>query len=93
MGCICFKTPFEDTYVWNLFFIIYKTKQKQKKRPVKKRHLLLKMNIIDDKRFFLKQTLSITFELVSLVSDLSFLRNDNPLTIISPPFNTLSKSD
>jgi hypothetical protein len=35
--------------------------------------------------FFLKQTLSITLELVSFASDLSFFKNDNPLTIISPP--------
>ena len=55
--------------------------------------LPIKRKVILSASLFLMQTLSITFELVSLVSDLSFLRNDNPFTIISPPFNTLSMSD
>jgi hypothetical protein len=55
--------------------------------------LPLIIKVILSVSLFLIQTLSITLELVSLISDLSFLRNDNPLTIISPPFNILSTSD
>jgi hypothetical protein len=50
-------------------------------------------NVILSVSLFLIQTLSITLELVSLTSDLSFFRIDNPFISISPPFNIFSTSD
>jgi hypothetical protein len=46
--------------------------------------LPLIIKVILSVSLFLIQTLSTTFEFVSLASDLFFFRNDNPFIIISP---------